>query len=69
MARTTLWNFIVAVIVIAVLAGGAVAALSGARAEAPPAFDRALVERLVRAQEAQARALEKLVSATDRCKR
>jgi hypothetical protein len=46
-----------------------VAALSGARADPQPAFDRAMVERLVRAQEAQTRALEKLVSVTERCKR
>jgi hypothetical protein len=47
----------------------AAAAVSGVRAEPQPAFDRALVERLVRAQEAQTRALEKLVSATERCNR
>lgn len=57
------------VIMLAVIAVAAVAALSGARAEPQPAFDRALVERLVRAQEAQTRALEKLASVTERCKR
>jgi hypothetical protein len=47
----------------------ALAALSGARAEPQPAFDRAIIERLVRAQEAQTRALEKIASAAERCKR
>jgi hypothetical protein len=45
------------------------AALSGVRAEPLPAFDRGLVERLIRAQEAQAHALDALVRATEKCRR
>jgi hypothetical protein len=56
-------------VLITVIATGAVAALSGARAEPQPAFDRVIVERLVRAQETQSRALEKIASAAERCKR
>lgn len=60
-------------IVLALLAGFAlmlaVAALSVAHAEPQPALDRALVERLVRALETQARATERLVQATERCHR
>lgn len=40
---------------------------STARADAPPAFDRTLVERLVRAQEQSARALDEIRRATERC--
>ena len=60
----------------------AAVAMSRARAEPQPAFDRTLVERLVRAQEAQVRAqetqlraqeaevraLESLVRATEKCR-
>jgi hypothetical protein len=66
MLRTTRSNVI---LVVTISASVFVAALSGARADPQPAFDRAMVERLVRAQEAQTRALEKLVSVTERCKR
>lgn len=65
MPRSIFTNLTIVVAVAAL----ALAALSGARAEPQPAFDRPLVERLVRAQEAQTRALEKLVSAAERCKR
>lgn len=37
-----------------------------AHAEPAPAFDRGLVERLIRAQERQAQALERLTAATER---
>jgi hypothetical protein len=63
-------RYLIAVLVTIALAGViALAAGSGARAEPQPAFDRAIVERLVRAQEAQTRALEKIASAAERCKR
>lgn len=42
--------------------------VAGARAD-QQAIDRALTERLVRALEDQARQTEKLVQATERCKR
>ncbi len=45
------------------------ATLGRAHAEPQPTLDRALVERLVRAQEAQTHALEALVRATERCHR
>ena len=54
-------------LVLAFVAGTAVATLGSARAE-QPALDRALVERLVRAEETQARQLEALTRATERCK-
>jgi hypothetical protein len=47
--------------------GVVVASLGSARAQARPAIDRELVERLVRAEEAQTRELEALVRATDKC--
>jgi hypothetical protein len=56
-------------VLITVIATTAVAALSGAHAEPQPAFDRSLVERLVRAEEAQTRSLEKIASAAERCNR
>lgn len=37
-------------------------------ADPQPALDRQLVERLVRATEAQARATERLLQAVERCK-
>jgi len=40
-----------------------------AHADPQPALDRQLVERLVRAQESQARALEALTRAAERCAR
>lgn len=40
-----------------------------AHADPSPALDRQLVERMTRALEAQARATERLVQATERCKR
>lgn len=40
-----------------------------ARADPNAALDRQLVERMVRALEDQARATDKLVQATERCKR
>jgi hypothetical protein len=40
-----------------------------ARAEPQPVVDRFVVDRLIRAQEAQARALDQLVRATERCNR
>lgn len=40
-----------------------------AHADPQPALDRQLTERLVRALEAQARATERLVQATERCRR
>jgi hypothetical protein len=58
------------------VAGYVSASLGSARAEPQPAFDRALAERLVRAQEEQAReqegqrrALEALTREIERCKR
>ena len=59
----------VAALVLALALGAACATLSGARAEPQPSIDRGLVERVVRAQEAQAHQLEALVKATERCKR
>jgi hypothetical protein len=47
---------------------GILASRSFAHAEPQPALDRALVERLVRAQEAQVHALEALTRAAERCK-
>jgi uncharacterized protein HemX len=49
--------------------GVACAAFGRAHAEPQPALDRGLVERVVRAQEAQAHQLEALVRATEKCKR
>jgi hypothetical protein len=50
------------------VAGMASTTLGFARAE-QPAIDRVLVERLVRAEEAQAHALEALTRVTERCKK
>ena len=52
----------------AFLTGLAAASRGSVRAE-QPAIDRALVERLVRAEEAQARQLEALARAAASCKR
>lgn len=41
----------------------------GVHAEQQAAVDRALMERMVRALEDQSRATDKLVQATERCKR
>ena len=58
----------VSTLLIAFVAGVMSAMFGAARAE-QPAIDRALVERLVRAEEAQVRQLEALTRATERCKR
>lgn len=55
-------------LIVTFVAGVVSAMLGAARAE-QPAIDRALVERLVRAEEAQVRQLEALTRATERCKR
>jgi hypothetical protein len=55
-------------LVLAFMLGAAVATLGAARAE-QPVIDRPIVERLVRAEETQARQLEALTRAADRCKR
>jgi hypothetical protein len=47
--------------------GALTASASRLHAEPIPAFDRNLVERMVRAEEAQARKLEDLVRAAERC--
>lgn len=60
--RTTL------TLVIAFAAGVLCAAAAGVRAE-PELVDRALVERLVRAEESQTKALEALSRAAERCNR
>jgi hypothetical protein len=54
--------------VVAFLAGIAAATVHSARAE-QQAIDRALVERLVRAEEQQARQLEAVARAAERCRR
>ena len=54
-------------IAFALALGAASAILSRASAEPQPPLDRVLVDRLVRAQETQARALEALVRATEKC--
>lgn len=66
---------LVALLLGVVLGAGVVSNLGSARAEPQPALDRALVERLVRAQEAQAhaqeaqlRALDAIARAAGRCK-
>jgi hypothetical protein len=53
---------------LAVVTGIASALIVPVRAEQPP-IDRALVERLVRAEEQQAKQLEALTRAAERCKR
>jgi hypothetical protein len=53
---------------LALAAGVLGASLGRVNADPPPALDRGLVERLVRAQEAQVHALEALTRATERCK-
>jgi type II secretory pathway component PulJ len=61
-----------ATLLVALVLGFAWAVYNGqsqAHAELQPTLDRALVERLVRAEEAQTRALEALVRATERCRR
>ena len=58
---------IILALVLAFVAGAASAMLGTARAE-QAAFDRAIVERLVRAEEQQVHALEALTRATERCK-
>jgi hypothetical protein len=58
-----------ALLIAAALGAGAAATLSRAHAEPEPVLDRAMLERLVRAEEAQAHTLEALVRATERCKR
>jgi hypothetical protein len=59
--------------VLSVLACGVLlgAALVGERVHADPvpALDRQLVERMVRALEDQSRAIDRLVNATEKCKR
>jgi hypothetical protein len=57
------------VVLAAFLLGAALGAIGLARAEPQPAFERALTERLVRAEEQQARSLDALVRATEKCKR
>jgi hypothetical protein len=52
-----------------VMAGAAAIRLGSAHAEPQPAFDRNLVEHLVRAEESQARALEALNRTLERCQR
>lgn len=49
--------------------GALTAAVAGAHADQQPAFDRAMATRIVRAQEAQAHALEDIARAMERCKR
>jgi hypothetical protein len=61
-------RFIVTVFV-AFGAGAASSAFGPVHAAPDPAFDRGLVERLVRAEEAQVHALETLVRATEKCNR
>lgn len=56
-------------IVFAFAVGALLATLSGAHADPSPALDRQLVERMVRALEAQAHATDRLVQATERCQR
>jgi hypothetical protein len=53
---------------VAFAAGAAVASIGHAHADPQPALDRALVERLVRAQESQAHALDALTRAAERCR-
>jgi len=55
-------------LLLAFVAGIATTLIAPAHAE-QPAIDRALVERLVRAEETQARQLEALARAAERCKR
>jgi hypothetical protein len=70
-------NAFAALLLMATFAAGfACAALGRAHAEPQPAFDRSLVERLVRAQEesareqeGQRRALETLARELERCRR
>ena len=50
--------FVVVSVLVIFAAGYVCASLSQARADTQPAFDRSLVERLVRAQEEQAREAE-----------
>jgi hypothetical protein len=64
----TIHPSLAAAIAMSVLAAGiAIAAISGVRAEPQPVLDRAIIERLVRAEEAQTRALEKIASTAGRC--
>jgi len=60
---------IVVTVFVAFGAGVASSAFGLAHAVPEPAFDRGLVERLVRAEEAQAHVLEALVRATEKCHR
>jgi hypothetical protein len=69
MLRTIQPHLAAVFVVSALAAGAAIAAISGVRAEPQPALDRSIVERLVRAEEAQTRALEKIASAAERCGR
>ena len=57
-----------AMLLAAAALGAALATFGHAHAEPQPAFDRALTERLVRAEEAQVHALETLARAVERCK-
>jgi tRNA isopentenyl-2-thiomethyl-A-37 hydroxylase MiaE len=51
-----------------VLAGYAAFVTFGVHAEPQPVIDRLVVDRLIRAQEQQARALDNLVRVSERCK-
>lgn len=53
-------------LIVAALCGSA---LPRVHADPEPALDRALVERMARALEQQARATDSLVRATERCKK
>jgi hypothetical protein len=59
----------IAAIVLAFTLGAICTGLGSARAEPRPAIDRDLMERLVRSQESQIRAIESLVRATEKCHR
>jgi hypothetical protein len=56
-------------IFVAFILGAICTTLGSARAEPRPAIDRDLMERLVRSQESQIRAIESLVRATEKCHR
>lgn len=56
-------------ILLGAVAGEAIKTCQHVHADPTPALDRQLVERMTRALEAQAKATQELVRATERCKR